>query len=483
MEIKVIKPKRPSTLTLHSSYSKLTSKQSVWSLNWMDFLPKISSRRTFAVLQGYDSLRGLRKSKCLQVVAIIMVILIVTTYRPNISLLQRRIRNTCSDGQVLYMNGKVVCSRNSEMKYLTYQPPGGGWNNQRLAFENAVILAKMLNRTLIVHPMATHKEILKIKKQQSFELNYESYNALPSDALLSLSQVIDLRKLSKLLPVKEIHTNHAQFLKDYSHLSWKRVCHNGLIGAWVDSLPDRDDKESWDALDLHTKTWQLSSNLPSYKRICAKDRSIPENNTAVWGILDELSNQNEDVIYFEEGSMFFRQMLFFNLQRTLDTHKWIFWNVKFAPAIWHRLRLFRQRVHFPYNAMHVRRTDHPASRTINQDFWLELLNKREFQNITSTLYIATDEKNLTWFQPFRDAGFDLLFAKDFEEIFESVNNVEEISQDILGLTEQLICTHAAHFVGSYYSTFSLYINRLRKQSNWRGGLVQHPFFGVTWVAK
>jgi len=488
MEVSVSKekPKRPTTLSLHSSLGKQIPKRNIWSVHWMEFMPEISTRRTLAFFQGTDSLRGLRKSKCLQVVVIILVMLVVILYKTNIHLLQRTLRSTCRGGHMIYLNGKIICSRDSGRKYLTYQPPGGGWNNQRIAFENAVILAKMLNRTLIVHPMAPHEEILKVKQQHLFDLNYESYNALPGHTLVPLSRVMDLKKLSKLIPVKEIHTNHLQFLEDYKHYSWKRVCHNGLTGAWVDSLPEQNDKASWEALERHTSKWLQTENLPSYKQICVKDTSVHGNKTfKIWGIFDELYDSEEDVIYFEEGSMFFRRMLFFDREMTLDAHKWIFWHVKFAPTIWRRLRLFRQRVHFPYNAMHVRRTDHPTSRKMTQDYWLNILNKRGLISITTTLYIATDEKNLTWFQPFRDAGFDLLFAKDFKDIFESVVHHKgvEISQDILGLTEQLICAHAAHFVGSYYSTFSLYVNRLRKQTGWRGDLVQHPFFAVTWVNK
>ena len=42
------------------------------------------------------------------------------------------------------------------VKYLSYQPPGNGWNNQRVALENAIVMAKLLNRTLLLHPMAPH---------------------------------------------------------------------------------------------------------------------------------------------------------------------------------------------------------------------------------------------------------------------------------------------------------------------------------------
>ena len=56
------------------------------------------------------------------------------------------------------------------VKYLSYQPPGNGWSNQRVALENAVVLAKLLNRTLVVHPMAPHDKgaLLKAGAQPGY---------------------------------------------------------------------------------------------------------------------------------------------------------------------------------------------------------------------------------------------------------------------------------------------------------------------------
>ena len=61
------------------------------------------------------------------------------------------------------MDGQVVCEKSEGVKYLSYFPGGGGWNNQRIAFENAVVLAKLLNRTLIVHPLAPHQELRRLQ--------------------------------------------------------------------------------------------------------------------------------------------------------------------------------------------------------------------------------------------------------------------------------------------------------------------------------
>uniref|UniRef100_A0A6P8HIW3 GDP-fucose protein O-fucosyltransferase 2 n=1 Tax=Actinia tenebrosa TaxID=6105 RepID=A0A6P8HIW3_ACTTE len=482
-----LSPKRPNSLALQQSHSDAFvsghfNKRRL-SLTWFDLMPECSWKRV-------KLNRRIRKSQFIRLALVALVIIVLTAHKLPRTQLQSS-RGICSNSSKykIYVKGKRVCNseRIQSSKYFTYQPPGGGWNNQRIAFENAVIMAKLLNRTLIVHPMAPHQEIVRLKKFYLFDLGHQVYNRVSSKRLLPLSKVIDLSRLSKLLPVKEIFTNHTTFIQDNQHLSWYRVCHNGFQGLWVDSLPSNRNIKAWNALKQRANDMQLHKlkTIPTYRRSCKADMALYSsnaNNTPFWGILDELSQRTENIIYFEEGSMFFRQMLFLDKKRTLDAHKWLIKFITFASPIWKRLRNIQSQIGFPFNAMHVRRTDHPTSQHISPDNWLNLLNKRGALNITSKLYVATDEKNLTWFTPFRKAGYDLMFAKDFmEELTPHSNKSNANLLDIIGLTEQLICAHAYHFVGSYYSTFSLYIKRLRKYNSWKGQLLAFPYSPVTWV--
>ena len=390
----------------------------------------------------------------------------------------------CLSEQNVYIDGQLVCENNQEVKYLSYQPPGGGWNNQRVAFENAVVLAKLLNRTLIVHPLAPHQEILRLKNDRKMTGGYETYNLLPEDKLLPLSKVIDLKKLSELVPVKEVTSSHVKFLQKYKHLKWHRVCHNGLVGIWVDTIPKKTDKEKWKLLRRRMETKLPSrGDLPLYRRICKTELNQLSNTSdrPVWGIWDELSNRTEDMLYFSEGSLYIRELLFFDKTAVLNSHEWIMRFIRFAPNIRKRVADVLKAIGRPFNAMHVRRTDHPLSFRKRQYFWLQLLNIREAVNLTKTLYIATDEENKAWFEPFNKAGYNLFFAEDFSDQLQLGNINVAVVQDMLGLCEQLICAHADHFVGSYYSTFTLFIKRLRKQLSWRKGMLKKPHTSILWT--
>ena len=79
---------------------------------------------------------------------------------------------------------------------------------------------------------------------------------------------------------------------------------------------------------------------------------------------------------------------------------------------------------------------------------------REWLKEGSTLYILTDEKDETFFAPLKEV-YNIYFLKDFAHLLEGVNT------NYYGMIEQLIAARGEIFIGTYLSTFSAHINRLR----------------------
>ena len=93
---------------------------------------------------------------------------------------------------------------------------------------------KLLNRKLILHPMAPHDKVVLFKARTN-NSSYVAYNHLKQSDLVPLSVFLNLQLRSQLVPVQEIVTSHHQFYRNFGQLSWRNICHSmgyGYIG-WI----------------------------------------------------------------------------------------------------------------------------------------------------------------------------------------------------------------------------------------------------------
>lgn len=86
------------------------------------------------------------------------------------------------------------------------------------------------------------------------------------------------------------------------------------------------------------------------------------------------------------------------------------------------------------------------------------------------LYIATDEHDKDFFEPFRRAGHKLYFLNDFYDKFQ----LDKLDPNWMGMIDVVVASRGRAFAGTFRSTFSGYINRLRgyygmsMKSSWFG---------------
>mmetsp|Transcript_194 Transcript_194/g.305 ORF Transcript_194/g.305 Transcript_194/m.305 type:complete len:655 (+) Transcript_194:140-2104(+) len=108
-----------------------------------------------------------------------------------------------------------------------------------------------------------------------------------------------------------------------------------------------------------------------------------------------------------------------------------------------------------YDALHVRRGDfedqYPAS-FLPADELYEISKDALHQG--STIYIATDETDKSFFKPFKE-NYDLVFLDDFLDVIPTVNT------NYYGMIDQLVAYKSRVFFGTMWSTLSGYVNRMR----------------------
>lgn len=116
-----------------------------------------------------------------------------------------------------------------------------------------------------------------------------------------------------------------------------------------------------------------------------------------------------------------------------------------------------------YQKVHIRRADFKqqyGESVLSVDKLIEASNPVLGNHTSKTIYIATDEKNRTFFEPFKKQ-YQVFFMDDFEDILDDVNS------NYFPLIDQLISSRGDIFFGTHYSTFTSYINRLRGYYSWR----------------
>lgn len=103
-------------------------------------------------------------------------------------------------------------------------------------------------------------------------------------------------------------------------------------------------------------------------------------------------------------------------------------------------------------------------------------NTKAYVPANRTVFVATDEKNMTFFDPLRE-HYNLVFLGDFAD------QIQEINPNYYGMLDQLVTSKANAFVGAFYSTFSGYINRMRgyhgqkdKVAGYQSGLIESYYY-------
>lgn len=356
---------------------------------------------------------------------------------------------------------KLGASLGPRPRFLSYQPPGNGWNNQRIALENALVLAKLLNRTLVVHPLAPHALGARMKAGRRH--GYVAYNMLKTENLLQPAYFLDLQRMAQLVPVVAVNSSHPHFLQEYSNLSWKRICHSTGFGYWVDQPPAK-------AAEVELLSAQKFTPSKIWREKCPEEQKHAERDptTPIVRYVSDLEREASQMLYFEQGTLFAIHIRFTTLERALEAQKWVLDYVQYSPRVW-RTANDVARAMGPFNAIQVRRTDH-IDRVLTPTYWLDRMIVLNFST-SLPLYVATDHYEEEWFGPFHRHGFRIFTAQNFSELLDFSFLAESLQGDYLGIHEQCICEMAGQFIPSPASTFAAYILRRRGEVQRRDGLM------------
>jgi len=211
---------------------------------------------------------------------------------------------------------------------------------------------------------------------------------------------------------------------------------------------------------------------------CPKEQKHANHSSvAIVEYITDYLNDSSDMLYFEQGTLFGIHIRFVNRNDAIIAQQWIIKHFRYGPSVRAIVDKIVERIGSEFNAIHVRRTDHPA-RKFPVDYWLASL---EHANCTTDvpLYVATDERDRRYFNLFKEKGYKLHWASDFHDLLK-FNISPDIIEDFTGIHEQLLCEKAAKFVATPGSTFSILILRNRNEIEVEDGLMMNSLH-VFWI--
>lgn len=395
--------------------------------------------------------------KLLYGVAVMVLILVSLTlvYRPA-AMFRRRANFRTNKDQVSEIilssdfadDGFSFSTAHSEEKYLSYEPPIGSWSKQLQAFENAVIISKLLNRTLLARALASELELKRLRRfvRKTLQPDSKVYKLLDKKFTVPISSVVDFNHLSKLVRVRDVGGTYQQFLSNYKNMTRYEVCNRDSTGFWVDFIPAANNHEAWKVLEFQD-FFPLFLNVPTVEPVC--DYALQMQTQPykpipfIRGIISELGVVEEDIIYFREGSIATSDIRFLSKQRVAHAQKWALDYIRFTPYLQTKIQRMIESVKMPFNALLISKEDEEANLKKTIYVRLREMEKMKFRELTKVLYVITHTDNLTSFEPLRSKGYEIHFTKSL--IPSGVSSL--VRYDVTDLLGLMICKYARLYAG------------------------------------
>ncbi len=288
--------------------------------------------------------------------------------------------------------------------FLTYDPYIGGNNNMRLNFESVACLAHVLNRRLVI----PHSRYRQGHEPEEFGTAYRP---------LHPSHTMDISGVDSV--------GESELTPSMSRFEIQPYGKDGKIIPLL-RLPD------------------ISSFACGRGEI-----EIPYGKRYV------------DVIHVPEVLTQFYSLIFTTAEAMAEMRDYVRTNIRHHKVIEHSARNIAAQI-MPFHAIAVRRGDYkiayPAriidANLIAQEMLLDI-------QPGTTVVVATDETDDSWFDPIR-RHFNVLLARDLINVSGAP---ADWSQYQLSCVEQNLCAFGETFMGTKWSTFSSYITRLRGYHN------------------
>ena len=388
-------------------------------------------------------------------------------------------------------DGFVFPTRRKKELFVSYRPIAVRWTKQLLQFENAVVFAYLLKRTLVVPPLLPPRDATPLHEGVNRSIHsvndttnqthpYIAERSQKHDYQLPVSKIIDFRTLSKVVSLKEVSL---EFLRNLPDDSVYYICHDHRLGFWVDFMPSIENIQIWRLLRAQQfNAFPVSLDDHESDLMCPGtlqygNRWGPPMNVKpiLRSILTELYPKEDDMIFFEGDTLSTRDIRFFNKERTKKLQEIMIFNLQFTKRVNKILKNQFKHIQSPYNAILAGSLSDNGTEVTDLE---ERLRQEKFIDTSRTIFVSCREEDRHKFEFLINLGFDVKFGLQMKE---RKANKAKARQDIRKLCELIVCAYASKFTYISTSPDAYYVEHLRLQNvTMRDGLVTDKI-NVRWA--
>lgn len=403
-------------------------------------------------------------------------------------------------------------------QYLLFEQDAAGFNNRRMSIETLITMGISMGRTIVLPPEQPIYMFQHRRAKQKYRFSFEDFFHL-NEAHLEHTGVNIITMTEFLKRVMEQHlirdkvTGLPTFPPD-NRTNWNNATGKelGKLHSWVEahsySVTGWETNECiayWpNTTDLDEFTWkriQTLINRTTWPRLNSYDDApVPVNASVEARFGEQRSNRRIACLY--NSTMQSAQVLYFKHTFNRSGNRFLspFYTFHFYDdwyeALWMRrfvrdhlryhnelmcaaarvIDAIRERVrrrNIPnhtndsFHTMHIRRGDFVLQYK-DVVVGAEMISDvaKDILEPNSTVFIATDEKNRSYFDPLTK-HYDICFLDNFADQLKNVN------VNYFGIIDQIIASKGDIFIGTWFSTLSAYVNRLRGYYSVRDKLAGH----------
>ena len=408
-------------------------------------------------------------------------------------------------------------------RFLTFEPDHGGWNNIRMAMETALVMSHAMGRTLVLPPEQQFYLLGKNAEKHKTSFGFNDFFHLDAISIEHrgfkvitmeefLVRVAMKGELKELPPMNK--TNYGGQNRSGPGQLFKYLRQVGNAPDWdpwkcVLAIPSSTKPEA--ILELNTTHKAImngSYGKPRPKLEEFNGKPTPVNASVAERMREMLADRDGICIYdkplqesklihlkVEKGTRllthFYAFIFFADWKQDLWSKRFVRDHLRYVDEIMCaaarviaavRNHARKNKNHKAsaeegiYDATHIRRGDFQYPPTqLPADQLFDLSKSHLIEG--ATLYIATDERDKSFFDIFKK-HYDVVFLDDF--IKEAI---PDVNSNFYGMIDQLVAYKSRTFYGTWWSTLSGYVNRMRgyyitkhKMEGYRDGTMQSWYF-------